>query len=83
VGVMLVCEGLLLVDDGLLLVCEGALLVDDGPLLVPLAVLLYTLRRLGPPQNSALFPLQTIEHPLAGAGAPPLRTAFPQSIKPN
>ena len=78
---MLVCEGLLLVDDGLLLVCEGALLVDDGPLLVPLAVLLYTLRRLGPPQNSEGFPLQTIEQPLAGAGAPPFMTAFPQSIR--
>jgi hypothetical protein len=78
---MLVGEGLLLVDEEPLLVDEGPLLVDEGPLVVPLAVLLYTLRRLGPPQNSELFPLQTIEQPLAGAGAPPLTTASPQSIR--
>jgi hypothetical protein len=41
----------------------------------------YTLRRLGPPQNSELFPLQTMLQPLAGAGAPPLEKVFPQSLR--
>jgi hypothetical protein len=55
----------------------GVVLGGEGPL----AVLLYTLRRLGPPQNSELFPLQIIEQSLAAAGAPPLETVFPQSIR--
>jgi hypothetical protein len=59
----------------------GVVLGGGGPLLVALAVLLYTLRRLGPPQNSELFPLQIIEQLLAATGAPPLVTVFPQSIR--
>ena len=47
----------------------------------PLPVKLYTLRRLGPPQVSALFPLQAMEQSPAGVGAPPLEKVAPQSFK--
>jgi hypothetical protein len=43
--------------------------------------IVYTLRRLGPPQNSPLFPLQSIEQSLAGVGAPPLEKALAQSVR--
>ena len=43
------------------------------------AASLYTLSLLGPPQNSELFPLQTILQSEAGAWAPPLTIVFPQS----
>jgi len=40
---------------------------------------LYTLRRLGPPQNSELFPLQVMEQSPGGVGAPPLVNELAQS----
>ena len=41
----------------------------------------YTLRRLGPPQISELFPLQTMEQSPAAVGAPPLEKILPQSSR--
>lgn len=42
--------------------------------------LMYIFRRLPPPQNSVLLPLQSVVHPLV-AGAPPLEILFPQSVE--
>jgi len=57
---------------------EGA--GEDVVLCVPL-VKLYTLRRLGPPQNSELFPLQVMEQSPGGVGAPPLENELAQSLR--
>lgn len=42
---------------------------------------LYTLSRSDPPQNSDELPTQTMLHPEAAAGTPPLEKPVPQSVQ--